>query len=531
MNAAIKDAELLDKIAIARQHLASGEPKEALDVGLSLIQQRPEHFDVWKVMGASLADLGQTAPAVEAFTTASQLNADDYDTHKVLGVLFRDQNKISESLESFQRAIKLCPDKVDAVRGHHQTVLRLGQLETDDLKKKSRKVIDFLVQAISTNPNLVDYYYSLSHVYQLLGMAAESHTVMKQVHELVPDCNVVRYNLGVTYKAIGDVDTALKYFESIDHEDFAFMGKVKHSQAHCLLMKRVFGKGWDVYENRWDDIQFPSTPLETSLPVWDGSSDKRVLVWLEQGLGDQIMFASMLEDVAERCRSLTLYSDERLVPVFSRSFGHKVEVQSCEEDLHASSFDAHIPIGSLGKFVRRDADSFTNRRKGYLRPDDKVVNVIRTNLKKSFGDKEIIGISWFSNSPTHHRLVRNIDLSKLLNGFASRDAIFVCLQYGDVEADMRGAQLKTGISVFNPVDIDQFHDVDNLSNLICACDRVVSIDNATVHLAAAHGIPTKVLLPTDVDWRWGTSGPESYWYPSLELVRQEEPGKWVSENF
>ena len=243
------------------------------------------------------------------------------------------------------------------------------------------------------------------------------------------------------------------------------------------------------------------------------------------------MFASMLEDVAEQCKSLTLYSDERLVSIFSRSFGDKVEVQSCLEDLSSRSFDAHIPIGSLGKFVRRDRDSFTNQREGYLRPENEVVNVIRANLKKSFGDKEIIGLSWFSNSPTHHRLVRNIDLSKLINGFTSKDAIFVCLQYGDVEADIREAQLKTGISVFNPADIDQFHDVDNLSNLICACDRVVSIDNATVHLAAAHGIPTKVLLPTDVDWRWGTFGEESYWYPSLKLVRQVKPGRWLRENF
>ena len=140
---------------------------------------------------------------------------------------------------------------------------------------------------------------------------------------------------------------------------------------------------------------------------------------------------------------------------------------------------------------------------------------------------EIVGISWFSNSINHTRLMRNSTLQNMVEVIGSEDKIFLCLQYGAVEEDLRRFELASGIKILNPDDIDQTNDIENLCNLIAACDRVVSIDNVTVHLAGALGVPTTVLLPAYRDWRWGPAeSKSSYWYPSLKLHAQESPGQW-----
>ena len=102
----------------------------------------------------------------------------------------------------------------------------------------------------------------------------------------------------------------------------------------------------------------------------------------------------------------------------------------------------------------------------------------------------------------------------------------VNLQYGDVADEIAQLRKDHGIEVIEVPDIDNHDDIDGLAALIMACDKVVSIDNATVHLAGALGAKTKILLPFNNNWQWGTSGSSSYWYDSVELYRQQSANDW-----
>jgi ADP-heptose:LPS heptosyltransferase len=55
---------------------------------------------------------------------------------------------------------------------------------------------------------------------------------------------------------------------------------------------------------------------------------------------------------------------------------------------------------------------------------------------------------------------------------------------------------------------------------------VISVDSAIAHLAGALARPTWLLLRRMPDWRWGTAGDETIWYPTMRLYRQTRNRVW-----
>ena len=151
---------------------------------------------------------------------------------------------------------------------------------------------------------------------------------------------------------------------------------------------------------------------------------------------------------------------------------------------------------------------------------------IREYLKNETEDI-LIGISWKSSSNSDDASWRQLPLADLVNSLKLPRIKLVNLQYGDVSDEINSLQKGHDIDIICVNEIDNKNDLDGLAALISALDLVVSIDNVTVHLAGALGIPTKVLLPYACDWRWGTNSNSNYWYDSVELYRQETTGDWT----
>ena len=107
----------------------------------------------------------------------------------------------------------------------------------------------------------------------------------------------------------------------------------------------------------------------------------------------------------------------------------------------------------------------------------------------------------------------------------------VNLQYGDVSEEIRLVKQQTNCDIVECQEFDKNDDLDSLSHLISACDYVVTIDNFIAHLAGALGVKTDVLLPFNSDWRWGANESSSYWYSSVNLVRQKTPKDWGTPLF
>jgi hypothetical protein len=251
-------------------------------------------------------------------------------------------------------------------------------------------------------------------------------------------------------------------------------------------------------------------------------------VYAEQGVGDEIMFASCLPDVLEGAGGCIVECDRRLVPLFARSFPkakvvERVEVAEGElpEELMT---DVKVAMGSLPLFFRTDISRFPQQER-YLVADAGKVQQWRERYRER-GEGKKIGISWRGGSKPGTRLARSIGLEKWRDIFGVSGVEFINLQYGDCAAEIKEAEEKLGVRIYDWADADPLRDLDGAAAQIAALDLVISVDNTTVHMAAALGVPVWVMLPVGCDWRWIRGYDDTPWYKTVRLYRQERAGEW-----
>lgn len=307
-----------------------------------------------------------------------------------------------------------------------------------------------------------------------------------------------------------------------------------HPQASGMcgflkLLKSDMKDGYDDYARR--TLESANLRILGTIPRWSGEDlqGKRVFVWSEQGIGDVIMFLGLLPWILAQGALVSLILVPKLAPLVARSFpGIKVLTGIPATGIRQSDYDYHIPIGDLLTHVFRlytPAD-----HPPYFKADAARTGRLRTQyLAKSaeHGRTRLIGLSWHTMNPDVG-FTRNITLSELHPVLSVPNVQYVSLQYGSHADEIADCNRRMRDIIHCDPSIDPFNDIDGLAAQMAAMDEVITIDNATLHLAGALGIETALLLPTVPDWRWGLTKTDCLWYRSVRLERQEALGKWHS---
>lgn len=295
----------------------------------------------------------------------------------------------------------------------------------------------------------------------------------------------------------------------------------------CQLAQRNW-EGWKGYRNTIGSDWRPKVQYKEE-PEWDGTPGKVVALYGDQGLGDEISFASMLPDAADVCRKVILDCDSRLEGLFRRSFPQvKVygtrtakEAKWDKADWH---IDASLPLGQIGEYFRTTDESFPGTPYLIACPDR--MKMWQALLSQK--GKPAIGIAWTGGVPKSNSRNRRITLEDLLPVFGI-DAHFVSLQYKDASEEIAAFRTR------HHVDLKQYafgtltKDYDDTAALIASLDYVICIQTAVAHTAGALGIPVTVLVPEATQWRYGKSQDSILWYESLKVVRQAKTGSWSQE--
>jgi ADP-heptose:LPS heptosyltransferase len=293
-----------------------------------------------------------------------------------------------------------------------------------------------------------------------------------------------------------------------------------------MLHSGNFAKGWRKYE--WRFLKKDAVPRYLSHPRWDGSplKHKALLVHAEQGVGDHIMFASLFHEIIKQCNHCIIECDNRLVPLFSRSFPMSIVVPVTKDKYPPGlpSIDFKIPMGSLPLFFRPNIETFP-QEKSYLIPDTQKTEEWRKRFKE-LGDGLRVGISWRGGKEAGVRQIRSTTLEQWADLFVLEEIQFVNLQYGDCAKELQEAREKLGVTIYDWEDADPLKDLDDFAAQISALDLLISVDNSTVHMAGALGIPAWALLPKGCDWRWMKDLDDTPWYASVRLFRQKRHGDW-----
>lgn len=338
------------------------------------------------------------------------------------------------------------------------------------------------------------------------------------------------------FRALDLLDDAIAAYRDIltrapDH------AHARQRLGSCLMLAGRFAEGWPEYEARWEAwaskqaVQTGNTrlpgPVSFGKPLWDGQpTNARVLLWGEQGIGDQIAFASLYGEAFARARNITLAADPRLHALYARAFP-ALDITTVTTAFQRGDFDLQLPAGGLGPLFRQSSEDFLRERKPYLRADPARSAELRSRIKS--GARQIIGLSWRSNSGETGRQ-KSIALAALAPLLTLPNTLFVNLQYGNTATELAAWREQSGIDILSIDDIDNERDLDGLAALICACDSVISVSNVTAHLAGALGQSVHVLLPRGPGcrWYWQNNRDDALWYPHARLHRQASAGDWNS---
>jgi len=510
----LNSAEIFSDRGVALKKLKRFD--EALASYDQAIAINPDYAEACSNRGNVLQELKRFDEALVSYSQAIAINPDYAEAYGNRGTALQGLKRFDEALVSYDQAIAINPDYAEAYSNRGTALQGL---------KRFDEALNSCNHAIAIDPNCAEAYSNIGSVLQGLKRFDEALNSCNHAIAIDPNCAEAYSNIGSVLQGLKRFDEALvSYDQAIKvNPDLA---TAHHNLSLCNLKKGNFSEGWQGYEWRWLDHQFDSERLKSDNPAWNyQKTDERLLVWAEQGVGDHIFYGSLLLELLEDVPNLLVQVDKRLLSIFTRSLP-KIKFYAADFKLAESDYDVHVPIGSLGKYLRSDKKYFLRTKNRFLKDDElKTAEIKKDLVALTPSNHKICGISWTSQSEG-----TGVDKSTTLKYFIEtldlEGYTFVNLQYGDTKDEIQKVRKELGVNIISYDEVDNFMDIDGLSSLIQACDTVITIDNVTCQLAGALGKETHILLSFDPWWGWMIDSNKSPWHPSLNLYRQEKINDW-----
>ena len=494
-----------------------GKLKKAIEAYNKAIALKSDYAEAYNNIGLALQKLGKLDEAIDVYNKAIALKSDNTVAYNNIGNVLKEQGKLEGAIRAYNKAIALKSDYAEALNNMGVALKEQGKL---------KKAIEAYNKAIAIKSDYAEAYYNIGLALQEQGKLKKAIEAYNKAIALKSDYAEAYNNIGLALQKLGKLDEAIEAYNKALNikSDYA---APHHNMSLTLLTAKDFDQGFKQNEWRWETKEFKGKYLTTSKPMWNGEKRQRILVWGEQGIGDEIMFSSIIPELYTASSQILVKCDKRLIPLFERSFPADIIYLSKGQLVPEDEYDFHIPVGSLPLTFRKSLDSFEKSSLGFLKCDTAKVRNIKDQLTHE-QSKKLVGISWTTKSALRNASNRNINLADLARAFDSSNTQLVCLQYGDVSDEIEAVKRDFGIDVIQFGNVDNKNDIDGLASLMGACDMVVTIDNATAHLSGALGVPTKLMLPYIADWRWSIAEDSSYWYGALQLYRQSKVNDWHS---
>ncbi|MDX2222989.1 MAG: tetratricopeptide repeat protein [Rhodospirillaceae bacterium] len=510
--------------------------------------------DGWHNLGVALARAGRPAEAVAAMRRAVDLAPGHAVFHAGFGRLLKLTGDLPGAVASFTRALELAPNDAALSEGLALTLMALG---------RDAEAIPHLRRATMAQPDNAALKTNLGVALKNAGHLDDAETALAAAIALKPDLAEAHLNLGGVRQARGDVDGAIAAYArarvlgapadiaafnlatayeraydfaaALSHLDQAIVLRPDYAEAHrnrgmLKLMRGDWQDGWTDYDWRWRCADFAARQRPFSGPRWDGRPLKGpLLVWGEQGVGDELLFLGMAPELVARGVDVIWEMDARLVPLVARSMpGMRAVARRDPPDVATgdTAIAAHIPAGSLGQYLRSAQSSFPSRA-GYITADAARAAGFRARLGGGSGLR-VAGVSWISTA-AELGADKSLTLEALLPVLRTPGWRWVDLQYGDTAVERAAFQRAHGIEIIHLDELDLRADLDGVAALMTACDTVLTVSNTTAHLAGALGAPGVVLAAAGARklWCWGDACDSVPWYPALTMIRQPTPGDWA----
>ena len=493
---------------------------------MSLAHAAPDPYHA----GLKLSASGRHVEAIAQYERALSVQPDDARVLFALGNTARTLGMAAPAAEFFRRVLAQEPGRLEAVVSLANLLRAQGQFDA---------AMALLNPALARDPGSPELWLTLGSTHREIGNIMEAERCYREAVGLRGDYAEALGNLADVLTDRGETAQALALYDKAVRQapDNA---QAKLNRAVLHLLDGNLKDGWRDYAAR---LKVPGkAPVpEHSLTRWSGGSLKKVrlLVGAEQGVGDHLMFASMIPDLAARAAaddgSVVLECDPRLVDLFARSFpgvtAHAWDLETRGGVTKArygwlkavGGANAFVEMGSLPKILRGSLEAFP-KPQAYLTPDPLAMAVWGGALA-GVGAGPFIGVCWRSGKSGGHRSRQYAPLDAWAKFIAELPGVVVNAQYDALPEEIEALSVLAGRPILTIEGLDQKNELDRTAALLASLDAVVTAPTAVSWLAAGVGVDTyKVLYDTS----WTALG-RAYepFGPACELMMPERRGDWA----
>jgi tetratricopeptide (TPR) repeat protein len=480
------------------------------------------------IKASQLHTAGNLAEARILYESVLKEDAINVDALHLSGVLEYQEKKYDKAIALIEHALKINPLLTAAYSNLANVYEALQQFD---------KAIDCYDKALTTDPRYAVGFNKRGKLLAQIDKLDGALSDFNQAITINPRYALAYYNRGRLYMQLD------KYAEAIIDFKMCLSLDPKLSQAiwnieFCNLLMGDYQAGYKLYEYRHSEEESAQIEEYMRHPVYSYGhlfSYKNIFVRQEQGIGDEIQLASMFDDVIKKFGNVAIEADERLIPIFTRSFPQAKMIfknSAAASQLEKDNSFIQVGFSGLGKYLRANIHDFPTIQP-YIKPDNHHSNLFQTEFKQGTNDI-VVGLSWktiFGTNPLQpSTLPKSLPLEELATCLGQTQGIrFVCLQYLATDADIKMFEKYAKKPLHIPKNLDLYYDLEGLVAATHACDFIITSSNVTAHIAGGLGKKCYVLLPkrgTGLVWFWGGKHSTTPWYPSLHLLRQTHKNNW-----
>tara|TARA_B100000035_G_scaffold108459_2_gene92019 strand:+ start:866 stop:2782 length:1917 start_codon:yes stop_codon:yes gene_type:complete len=445
---------------------------------------------------------------------ALDLNSQSSDAWNLKGLIYSKIKNYKKALTSFQESINFQNTNLGPLY-RNLSMAYIG-INNHDMSKDYSLAIKYAQLSIDCDKNNYNSYNILALCFLYSRKFNEALTNI-EISQKLNSVDPISYTYkGLIYKYLNDLENSELYLKKSYQLN---KNKFDHytTLAEVQLSMNNFFDGWQNYEKR--DKKIKNKNVINELDTWNPKLGyKKILIWAEQGLGENILFSSILPEIISKFDSVTLIIDERLNSIFSENFKN-LKVMNWESDFNKDQYNYQICLCSLGLYFRKNIQDFEGKE---------VSLNIKDNINFSKSKNLKCGISWFSTNPNigNSKSINIEQLSPILN---LENIDFFNIQYQTDHNLNEHKPMEYSKLLKNVNGIDVNNNLYGLLQFIKSCDFIITVSNTNAHLSASLGKPTFLLLSNGIGklWYWANDYNEkNLWYPSIKKYLQLPDGDW-----
>ncbi|MDA9748662.1 tetratricopeptide repeat protein [Pelagibacteraceae bacterium] len=485
---------------------------EALKYINILLNLNSEHFEANRDKSFILLEKKDFINARKYNDFAINLKPTDCYCLNISGLIYLKENKIIKAKSCFEKAIEINKNYLDSYNN-----LGTCYFDLENLSEAFR----FFKKAYRLDNLHINSIINIANILSLKDKNKSAINFYKKVLSIFPNHSETISNIAICYCRANDEVNAKIYYEkaiNLNPND----EELKYAYSTFNIKLNNFKIGWPLFESRFkirknlNKLKSFKQKENSLFNINIFGTNESILVLREQGIGEEILFSSIYNDLISSHSNLKIETDKRLINVFKRSFKKDIFVPEGYYSNNLSKYDfKHVLYsGSLIKYFRTRVEDF--KRSKYLVAEKNIVDKFKIRLGHNTKNLKV-GISWRSIINIYGSL-KSMTI-KDFEPFFEANRQIINLQYGNIDDEVKYLKNQNKkIEFFE--DVNLFNEIDSCLGLLSNLDLFVTVSNSTAHLAGALGIPTILICPkkSSTYYYWNTYSENSVWYKNIRVI-------------